>query len=221
MEKAAGEVARLEAAISERQPKQQRTGAREPRPYDGYRVEEWQRQESWVWTRRRTELVADAPSRLPEAMPRGEKDGPMYHWRRGLVYAVQDWAEGSKADAAKLVLSLIKELELEVRPLPGLGRPIPSHPIPSHPIPSHPIPSHPIPALPSPSCYGRYAVLTALHLSRATLRRIHHNFIWAFAYNLVGIPFAAGVLYPSARLHLPPMFAGAPPHTRAALSTRT
>jgi len=53
-----------------------------------------------------------------------------------------------------------------------------------------------------------YAVLTALHLSRATLRRIHHNFIWAFAYNLVGIPFAAGVLYPSARLHLPPMFAG-------------
>ena len=52
------------------------------------------------------------------------------------------------------------------------------------------------------------SVITALHLSRKTLRRIKINFLWAFVYNVVGIPFAAGVFYPSFRLHLPPMFAG-------------
>jgi Cu+-exporting ATPase len=52
------------------------------------------------------------------------------------------------------------------------------------------------------------SVITALHLSRKTLRRIQINFLWAFVYNVVGIPFAAGVFYPTFRLHLPPMFAG-------------
>ena len=51
-------------------------------------------------------------------------------------------------------------------------------------------------------------MITALHLSRRALFRIKANFLWAFVYNLVGIPFAAGVFYPSFRLHLPPMFAG-------------
>ena len=50
--------------------------------------------------------------------------------------------------------------------------------------------------------------VTALHLSRRALFRIKANVRWAFVYNLVGIPFAAGVFYPSFRLHLPPMFAG-------------
>jgi len=53
-----------------------------------------------------------------------------------------------------------------------------------------------------------YSVITALHLSRRALRRIGINFAWAFVYNLVGIPFAGGVFYPTFRLHLPPMFAG-------------
>ena len=51
-------------------------------------------------------------------------------------------------------------------------------------------------------------VRTALDLSRATMRRIYINFIWAFGYNVVGIPFASGVFFPGARLHLPPMYAG-------------
>ena len=41
------------------------------------------------------------------------------------------------------------------------------------------------------------------------LRRIRLNFVWAFSYNLVGIPLAAGVFFAPFHLHLPPMFAGA------------
>ena len=52
-------------------------------------------------------------------------------------------------------------------------------------------------------------VCTALDLSRSVMHRIHVNFVWAFGYNLIGIPFAAGVLYPVLLVQLPPMFAGA------------
>jgi len=41
------------------------------------------------------------------------------------------------------------------------------------------------------------------------MRRIHINFVWAFGYNCVGIPFAAGVFYPLLLVQLPPMVAGA------------
>ena len=41
------------------------------------------------------------------------------------------------------------------------------------------------------------------------MRRIRINFGWAFIYNLVGIPLAAGVLYPFLFIQFPPMFAGA------------
>lgn len=41
------------------------------------------------------------------------------------------------------------------------------------------------------------------------MRRIRLNFFWAFAYNVVGIPLAAGVLYPFILIQFPPMFAGA------------
>jgi Cu+-exporting ATPase len=49
----------------------------------------------------------------------------------------------------------------------------------------------------------------ARRLSRATLRNIRQNLGWAFAYNALGVPVAAGVLYPFTGLLLSPMLASA------------
>lgn len=49
----------------------------------------------------------------------------------------------------------------------------------------------------------------AIVLSRATMRNIRQNLVFAFGYNALGIPLAAGVLYPAFGLLLSPMFAGA------------
>ncbi len=122
VEKAQLELRRAEEAALPPvvEPAQKRARQREPRPYDDWAPEEWIRHASWVWTRRQEVLSPDAAGRLPDKMPRGERAGPLHHWQRGLVGAVQDWAEGSMADAAKLVFALIKELHLEVRlPLAG------------------------------------------------------------------------------------------------------
>ena len=51
-------------------------------------------------------------------------------------------------------------------------------------------------------------VLTAISLSRATMRNIKQNLFWAFAYNVVGIPVAAGLLYIFGGPTLNPMIAG-------------
>ena len=52
-------------------------------------------------------------------------------------------------------------------------------------------------------------VATAIELSKATMRNIHQNLIGAFAYNTLGIPIAAGVLYPAFGILLSPLIAGA------------
>lgn len=52
-------------------------------------------------------------------------------------------------------------------------------------------------------------IARAITLSRATMRNIRQNLIFAFGYNALGIPLAAGVLYPVFGLLLSPMFAGA------------
>jgi P-type E1-E2 ATPase len=51
------------------------------------------------------------------------------------------------------------------------------------------------------------AISRAIIVSRATMRNIRQNLVFAFAYNVIGIPIAAGVLYPSLGLLLSPMVA--------------
>ena len=52
-------------------------------------------------------------------------------------------------------------------------------------------------------------VVTALELGKATMRKIRMNLFWAFFYNTIGIPIAAGILYPVCALKLNPMIGAA------------
>ena len=51
--------------------------------------------------------------------------------------------------------------------------------------------------------------VSAVELSRATIRNVKQNLFWAFFYNIICIPIAAGVFYPLFQLQLSPMFAAA------------
>ena len=50
-------------------------------------------------------------------------------------------------------------------------------------------------------------VVSALELSKATIKNIKENLFWAFFYNTIGIPLAAGILFPAFGIKLSPMFA--------------
>jgi len=54
-----------------------------------------------------------------------------------------------------------------------------------------------------------YSVFNAWALSKTVIRKIKQNLFWAFAYNMVGIPIAMGILYPFSGYLLNPMLAGA------------
>ncbi|HTN73624.1 MAG TPA: HAD-IC family P-type ATPase, partial [Pirellulaceae bacterium] len=53
------------------------------------------------------------------------------------------------------------------------------------------------------------ALVQAISLSRVVMRNIQQNLVFAFGYNLLGVPLAAGVLYPFFHLLLSPIFASA------------
>jgi P-type Cu+ transporter len=48
-------------------------------------------------------------------------------------------------------------------------------------------------------------VVVAMDISRATFRRIKLNYVWAFGYNTLAIPLAAGVFFPLLLVMMPPM----------------
>jgi P-type Cu+ transporter len=51
-------------------------------------------------------------------------------------------------------------------------------------------------------------ILAAIDISKVTFRRIKLNFVWAYGYNLLALPLAAGVFFPVMLVRLPPWIAG-------------
>lgn len=51
-------------------------------------------------------------------------------------------------------------------------------------------------------------VVRAIQLGKRTLSKVRQNLFWAFFYNVIGIPIAAGVMYPLIGISLKPEYAG-------------
>ena len=84
-----------------------------PPPYwAAWDLDTFKRLEALRHARRQQALSDEAP---PRPLPRGQRDGPLWHERRGLVGAVQEWAGGSRSGAAHLISKLIQELDVGVR----------------------------------------------------------------------------------------------------------
>ena len=94
--------------------------ATQQQPWDKWDRREFCRQESIAWSRRQVQLSDSVPMPSHEQRRRGQ-EGPLDHWRRGLVGAVQDWSEGSREHAAHLVFELISRLGLTDRIRERLG----------------------------------------------------------------------------------------------------
>ena len=106
------------------------------------RVEYWRQEEGRIYNARRKKL-SDVAARPAEMRPRGQ-DGPLEHWRLGLVGALQYWSNGSKAEAAHYLTALIKHLNLQERES-ALNFSLPLTPA------DHPLPLTPAPTLPQPT----------------------------------------------------------------------
>ena len=63
--------------------------------------------------------------------------------------------------------------------------------------------------MPALSIATSMGIVKAMRLSRAVMRNIRQNLFFAFIYNVLGVPIAAGVLYPLLGILLSPMIAGA------------
>lgn len=82
--------------------------------WGGWDLSTFRRKEIQTQRGRERELSNSVAPRLPSEFARGQRDGPLDHWRHGLVGALQFWANGSSGDAAKLVAGLVKRLGLKV-----------------------------------------------------------------------------------------------------------
>ena len=113
------EALRSEAASQGLGKKRQKTAgasseAQEGRPpniehYIDYDLEAWRRTTGQLMWRRAKPICAGAEA----VLPRNGVDGALHHWRRGLVGAVQDWANGSKANVVWLLLRLMEHFDVK------------------------------------------------------------------------------------------------------------
>ena len=120
--KAQAQLARAEHALEQReQSKKARVAEPEwrSREYGEWpdRADWWRQEEGRIYNARRQVLLAEKAARPVERRPRG-KDGPLDHWRLGLVGAVKYWSNGSKAEAAIYIKSLVDRLQLQAHTQP-------------------------------------------------------------------------------------------------------
>ena len=90
--------------------------------YANYNLDNWRNTTGEIMNRRAKPVCADTQA----ATPRQGVNGALLHWRRGLVGAVQDWANGSKDNVVWLLLQLIEHFEVKEAVLEKLAGLLPS-----------------------------------------------------------------------------------------------